>query len=270
MSFLLAVVLLAPAPQVDTSTKAVVAAASAYVDDYSTKMQNVLADELATQRVTHSGPVQMGDQNRTTKADLFITFLPAESVWIAVRDVREVDGTVVDDPNNIRVLMERTPLARLGGVIAQKNSQFNIGNISRTFNEPTLALLVLSSKHKGRFKFDLVSSTPGASSRVTVSFKERDRPTLIVGTNGAPVYTSGEISIDAATGRVEFTRLELTSGSVTAKIETTYGEDSKLKLWVPMLMREAYKQTAKGANESISCESTYTNYRKFETRAIIK
>ena len=264
-----AVVVMQPqAPAVDTSTKAVVAAASAYVESYSQKMQNVLADELATQRVTMYSPVH--DWRRTTKADLFITFLPAESLWIAARDVREVDGAVVDDPNNIRVLMQRTPLGRLGAVIAQKNSQFNIGNISRTFNEPTLALLIMTSKHKARFKFDRVRVSTDASPRVTISFKEQARPTLISGSNGAPVYTSGALLIDAASGRVEFTRLELTRGSVTATIETTYGEDQKLKLWVPVFMRETYEQTAKGFEETISCESTYTNYRQFETAAIIK
>lgn len=97
----------AQTPAADTSAKSVVAAASAYVESYSAKMQNVLADELATQRVTRNGPVH--DWKRTTKADLFITFLPVESVWIAARDVREVDGAIVDDPDNIRVLMERSP-----------------------------------------------------------------------------------------------------------------------------------------------------------------
>ena len=223
-------------PRVDTSAKAVVAAASAYVESYSAKLQNVLADELATQRATRDValPDGMRVTARTTKADMFITFLPAESVWIAARDVREVDGLVVNDPENIRVLMERTPLARLGAVIARKNAQFNIGNISRTFNEPTLALLVMSSKHKERFAFKRERISSDASPRITISFREKDRPTLIYGSNGAPVYTYGEILVDAATGRVETTRLELKLGSVKAKIETTYGENQKLKLWVPV------------------------------------
>jgi len=41
-------------------------------------------------------------------------------------------------------------------------------------------------------------------------------------------------------------------------------------LWVPTLMRETYTQTAKGLEEMVGCETTYTNYRKFETSAIIK
>ncbi|TAK16809.1 MAG: hypothetical protein EPO35_04570 [Acidobacteria bacterium] len=254
--------------QLDTSAKSVVAAASAYVDDYNTKMQYVLADERATQRVTFARPVN--DWTRTTKADLFITFLPAESVWIAVRDVREVDGTPVNDPDSIRALMDRAPLSRLGSVIAEKNARFNIGNISRTFNEPTLALLILTRKHRGRFRFDRVSVSADASPRVTISFKERDRPTLITGRNGAPVFASGILLIDAATGRVELTRIEVEMGSVTGKIETRYAEDPKLKLWAPSVMRETYSQSARGYEEMIACESTYTNYRKFDTSVVIK
>lgn len=268
--------LVAQKAAVNTSLKDVVAVASEYVDGYSTKMRNVLADEVATQRVTRDGPFQIW--TRTTTADLFITFLPAESIWIAARDVREVDGAVVDDPENIRVLMERTPLSRLGAVIARKNSQFNIGNVSRTFNEPTLALLVMAAKHKGRFKFHREAVSAGPSPRVTISFKEQDRPTLISGTNGAPVFTHGEIIVEPASGRVEFTRLELTTGTITAKIETTYGDNPKLGLWVPTVMRETYTQsnrqnyaeTGRASVEKINCESTYTNYRKFETSAIIK
>jgi hypothetical protein len=252
----------------DLSTKAIVAAASAYVDGYGTAMQNVLADETATQRLVFRGPVH--EQTRTTKADLFITFLPTESVWIAVRDVREVDGATIDDPNNIRVLMTHTPLARLGAVIARKNSQFNIGNISRTFNEPTLALLIMTSKHKARFKFDRVSVTSEASPHVTISFKEKDRPTLITGINGAPIYTSGTLVIDASTGRIESTRLKLRTGSVDASIETIYGNNARLKLWVPVSMIESYEQSATGFEQTVNCVSTYSNYRKFETSAIIK
>ena len=259
---------LAQAGKADTSVKAVVSAAAAYVERYNAKMQYVLADEVATQRLARAHAA--GVVTRTTKADLFITFLPAESAWIAARDVREVDGAPVNDANNIRAMMERAPLSRLGTVIAQKNAQFNIGSISRTFNEPTLALLILTDKHRGRFKFDVSSAAEAKEGWVTIAFKEHDRPTLISGTNGAPVYTSGVFQVDPATGRVEFTRLELSMETVTAKIETTYAEDAKLKLWVPALMREAYRQTARGFEETINCESTYTNYRKFDTSVIIK
>lgn len=259
--------LVAQSPTVNTSTKSVVAAASAYVERYETQMQFILADELATQRLTARNGAA---QTRTTRADFFLTFLPAESTWIAVRDVRAVDDAVVDDPNNIRALIDRAPLARLGAVIADKNSRFNIGHISRTFNEPTLALLVVTDKHRQRFRFDRARVSTGASPKVTLTFKEHDRPTLVSGVNGAPVFSRGELVVDAATGRIEHTAVSFQFQTVTAAIETSYAEDAHVGLWVPSMMRETYEQTARGHEETIRCVSTYTNYRKFDTTVIIK
>lgn len=259
---------LAQAARGDTPLKAIVSAASAYVESYNPKMQNVLADERAIQRVFGADGAER--QSRTTQADFFLTYVPADSTFIAVRDVREVDNALVDDPDNVRVLMTRTPLQRMGSVIADKNSRFNIGAITRTFNEPTLALLTLTAKHRGRFKFERTGVANGPGARVIIGFKERDRPTLVSGTNGAPVFSAGELIVDAATGRVEQTTIQFLFNTVSAKIETWYVEDPKLKAWVPSVMRETYEQAAKGFEQTIRCESTYTNYRKFETSAIIK
>ncbi len=256
----------APPSKVNLSAKAVSAAAAAYVDAYNPRMQNVLADEVAVQRVFGADGAEIG--TRITRADFFLTYVPADATWIAVRDVRDVDGAAVDDPDNIRVLMDRAPLWRMGSVITEKNSRFNIGNITRTFNEPTLVLLTLAKKHRDRFKFNRASE--GAGPRVTLAFKEEDRPTLVSGTNGVQVYSSGEILVDAATGRVEQTVVRFVLGDISARIETTYREDPKLKLWVPSVMREEYAVTAKGFEQTVRCVSTYTNYRKFETSAIIK
>ena len=252
----------------DTSIKAVVSAASAYVEAYNPKMQNVLADEVAVQRVLAPGGTEI--QARTTRADFFLTYLAADTTFIAVRDVRDVDGAAVDDPDNIRAMMQRAPLGRLGSAIAQKNSRFNIGAITRTFNEPTLALLVLTKRHRDRFKFDSSGAASGSSPRITIKFKERDRPTLVADTNGMPAFSSGQMTIDPATGRVEHTVIEFSLKSITARIETTYVEDAKLKVSVPSVMRETYEAIGNGLDQTIKCVSTYTNYRKFETSAIIK
>lgn len=260
--------LFAQKPAVNTSLKAVMAMASQYVDTYNPKMQNVLADEVAVQRVLAADGSEIA--TRTTRADFFLTYVPIDTTFIAVRDVRNVDGTIVDDPNNIRVLMERAPMWRTVSIIAEKNSRFNIGNITRTFNEPTLALLTLTKKHRDRFKFDRAAVSNDGAPRVTLRFKESDRPTLVAGTNGAPAFSAGEMVIDAASGRIEQTSFRFVLGTITAGIETVYAEDAKLKLWVPSVMRETYAQSAKGFEQTINCVSTYSNYRKFETSAIIK
>jgi hypothetical protein len=181
-----------------------------------------------------------------------------------------VDGAAVSDADDIGSLIRRAPLRRLGAVIAEKNARFNIGDVRRTFNEPTLGLLVASPVHRRRFTFDRMAVSRGASPIVTLKFTERDRPTLISGTYGEPVFTRGELDIDAATGRIERTRIEMTLGPVRAALATTYALDARLNLWVPAVMSERYEQTAGVLRQTITVETEYTNYRRFDTSVIIK
>jgi hypothetical protein len=254
--------------KIDTSPKAVVTAASTYVAGYQKDMAFVLADEVSAQQVAQASSSRV--QKRDTRAEFFLTYLPNEGAWISVRDVREVDGEPIKDTDDVRSLIQRAPLWRLASVIAEKNSRFNIGNVRRTFNEPTLGLLVVSALHQRRFKFDRVSVSNGTSPVVTLKFTERDRPTLIMGTVGEPVYTRGEVDVEAATGRIERTRMEMTLGSVHATLTTAYAPDAKLNLWVPAVMSERYEQTAGEQRQTITVETEYTNYRRFDTSVIIK
>lgn len=253
---------------IDTSPKAVVAAAGKYLTTYQQNMAFVLADEQAVQHLTQPS-INRTDERRT-RAEFFLTYLPNEAVWISVRDVREVDGLPVTDADDIRSLIQRAPLSRLASVIAEKNSRFNIGNVRRTFNEPTFGLLVLNTFQQRRFKFERVSVSAGTTPVVTLKFTERDRPTMITGMAGEAVYTHGELDVDADTGRVQRTRIEMTLGSVKASIATAYAPDAKLNLWVPAVMSERYEQSAGERRQTITVDTEYSNYRRFDTSVIIK
>jgi len=182
-----------------------------------------------------------------------------------------VDGSPVTDADDIRSLIQRAPLARLGAIISEKNSRFNIGNIRRTFNEPTIALLVVNPVNQKRFKFDRVSvSSSSTSPVVTLKFTEHDRPTLVSGIHGEPVYTHGELDIDAVTGCIERSRIELSVGTVRASLTTAYAPDGKLNLWVPAAMSERYENIDNIFRQIITVETEYSNYRRFDTSVIIK
>lgn len=258
----------AQSKKVDTSAKAVLASAVAYVRGYQSDMTFVLAEELATQTVaTPTGGLL---DSRRTLADFFLTYLPDEYTWISVRDVHNVDGAVIVDLDDIRSLLQRAPLGQQAALIAKKNSRFNIGNIRRTFNEPTIGLQVLSDLHYKRFKFERVGTSGGTRPIVTLKFTEHDRPTLITGTTGEPVYAHGELDVDAATGCVERTRIELNLKTVHAVLSTAYAPDGKLNLWVPAIMSERYENTAGALKQNITVDTEYTNYRRFDTKVIIK
>ena len=264
----------APAPPApDTSAKAVALAASHYVDDYQKQLSYLLAEESGTQEVYVSGPSGPPRQRRTTKAEVFLTFLEGDRVWLSVRDVTEVDGEPLEPKPDLRALLTAGPILGLARTLAAESSRFNIGSIARNFNEPTIGLLVLDGRHRGHFKFDRkkVESSAGGPI-VTLAFTEKEPPTLIHGLNGVDVFSKGELVVEAATGRVRQTTLEMSTGIVRAKLTTTFVEDTRLDIWVPNALTERYTDQVdiRHAYETTICESKYSNYRRFDVQVRIK
>jgi formate-dependent nitrite reductase membrane component NrfD len=258
-----------PGP-IDLSTKALVAAATGYVADYEERFKFLLADEDYTQRVYNaSGRLQ---RERHLKGELFLTFIPGDSEWIAVHDFAQVDGAPVPNREDLRAVLQKGDVTGTAARIAQRNARFNIGRLGRNFNEPTLALLLLDPKRVKNVDFqrgDVV--TVGDRKRVTLRFQEDGRPTLIRdAVTGQSIYAKGSLTIDGATGRVERTEFELISNHTTSQLVTDYEPDEKLGLWVPVLFRERYDDARDRDREVIQCEARYTNFRRFEVTGRIK
>ena len=76
--------------------------------------------------------------------------------------------------------------------------------------------------------------------------------------------------VDAATGRIERTMIQLENGDDRRRAVTEYTLDDKLKLWVPAVFNEAYSGRVGGVRETIRCEARYTNYRRFEVTGRVK
>ena len=255
----------------DISAGGVARAAQRYVDEYQHALSFLLAEEAGSQQVLgqQGGPVG----RRTTKAEIFLTFLDKERVWLAVRDVFAVDGEPVSDHVDLRSLLTSGPLSGLAQVLANQSSRFNIGSIGRNFNEPTLGLLVLDAGHRSQFKFERRRvEQVGDAMLVTLGFTETERPTLIHGVDNANVYSKGELIVEAGTGRVRRTFIELKQQEFHVQLTTTYRLDERLDIWVPDVFTERYERSAtrKDAAETITCESTYSNYRKFDVQIRIK
>ena len=259
--------LTAQAP-LNTSTKAVVAAASAYVVDYQSQLRFVVADETYTQDVTREPG---GKEHRVMSGELFLVFLAGDNEWIAVHDIAEVDGRKVTDRDGLRALLQQGEVSRVAKLVANRNAAFNIGGINRNFNEPTLPLLLLGPPRVGTVSFDRrrVDRTEQGA-RITLSFTDRGRPTLIRGARGGQIYSTGELIVDAATGRVERTLIRLEHGDIVAALSTEYTLDDKLNLWVPAVFNETYSGRVGGVRETIRCEAKYTNYRRFEVTGRVK
>lgn len=260
-------ILLAQAP--DLSTKSLAAAAMAYVADYEARFTFLVADEEYTQQVLD--PAGRQTARRQMQGELFLTFIPADHTWIAVHDIATVDDQPVPDRDGLRVLLQKGEVTRVAKQIADRNAAFNIGGIQRNFNEPTLPLLLLGPKRIKGVSFDrrqVVRHPDGT--RVTLAFAERDRPTLIRSVRGSAIHAKGELIVDAATGRIERTTLELEDGEIVARLSTDYAREDRLDMWVPSVFTERYEGAARGRREVIVCEARYTNYRRFEVTGRIK
>lgn len=258
----------APLPQA-TGTRDLVSAATAYVAKYQHEFAYLIADEAYQQTWIVEG---RAEQERQLTSEFFLTYLPADNEWLSIRDFVEVDGKTVGDRSTLPALLakrEQTP--GLIGKLVERNAQYNIGNIRRTFNEPTLPLLLLGDKRVGNVDFDRKSvTTEDGVTLATLEFVERGRPTL-VRIEGATGFNpaSGEIVIEAGTGVIRRTSFEMSYGRLKVRLITEYARDPKIGLWLPSLFTERYDATVK-PNETIFCRATYTNYRRFEVTGRIR
>jgi|RhiMethySRZTD1v2_1073278.scaffolds.fasta_scaffold18688_4 hypothetical protein len=273
-----------PAPRPDTSVAAVVEAAAAYVKEYQDQLTYVIADESYVQRILNQAPLDTSmPRSRTLKSEMFFMFGPADRVWMAIRDVIQVDGKPVDQRPDLRAALQLLPAPQVAGKFKTYNSRFNLGRVVRNFNEPTLSLLVLDPRYRDSVKFERrrVDRTGGAT-LVTLAFSQIKPPWLIHDLSLNPVFSTGELVIEAGTGRVRQAILKAKIGAVQMELTTVYAPEGKLGLWVPSSFREHYEEgiamgntrtqllTASGQYEEVTCEAKYSNFRRFETTAKIK
>jgi hypothetical protein len=202
-------------------------------------------------------------------------FIPAEAdgTWLTVRDVISVDGKPVRR-RLPELLASKSVRIRDLRALSRENARYNIGPILRNFNEPTLALLFLDSRYRGRFRFSdggLVA-VDGRSVR-KIQFTEVVTPT-IVRSDERDVRSSGALFVEPSTGRVLRTELTLTleKDGTQADIDVSYAMDDRLGLLVPVEMHESYGWARSRPDERIDCTAKYTDFRRFETsgRVIIR
>lgn len=251
-----------PAP--DTSLNGLVQKAADYVREYRNQLTYIMATERYTQTLT--GGLSQYDMDLTLASDVYFVFVPADKVWMAVRDVETVDGKVLKDRENVRALLN-SGQAGAARALKDKNARYNLGTIVRNFNEPTLSLLVLDDERRSRFTF--VRQKVGGG-KATLSFAEYASPTLIVNTDGLAAFSKGEFTMDVATGRIERAELRIRLGKVDATLTTTYRPDEKLKMWVPSRFDELYVGGNTKRAEHITGKALYSDYSRFDVEVRIK
>jgi len=258
------------ARKADPSVKALVAATQAYVATLESQLAYGVFDEDYTQAVDAA----TGDSQRTMHGELFLTFLPADHDWIAVHDVAEVNGEPVQDRETLQTLLQRAPLQAIGREVAERNARFNIGTITRNFNEPTLALLVLEPARASTFDFSIerVTDDETGTRLATLRFRERGdgHVTLIRSPRTGAVKSRGDFIVEVRTGRIRQAHFALDLPDTSVSLTTFFAHDARSDLWLPVLFQEHYERLKDGPHEVISCEAKYTNFRRFEVLGRIK
>ena len=176
--------------------------AAAYVDDYQKQLAAIVADEVYVQEIRAQDPAdEAAPRSRTLRGEVFFLFAAAERGWMAIRDVKEVDGAPLTGTTDVRATLRTLPAEQVADRMKSYNARYNIGRITRNINEPTLALLVLDATHRPRFRFKAEKPRQVSGRElVPLTFKERERPTLIRSPAGASIYTSGDLMVEPAAG----------------------------------------------------------------------
>jgi hypothetical protein len=204
---------------------------------------------------------------RQIRADLLM--LRMGDGWFAnFRDVAAVDGKPVKDRDARAMQLFAGAGGQQGPTytrIHQEGARYNLGNVRRTVNVPTMALFVLHPRHIGRFDFELAGteSVDGVATTV-VRFRETRGPTFIQTSRRDDVFASGRVWI-AADGSVRQTALHVDEreSGIRVRLEVTYREVASLGRLMPVEMRESYTNIPGDRLRSIEGRATYDNFRVF-------
>lgn len=182
------------------------------------------------------------------------------------RDVFELDARAVRDREDRLAklfLSNEAERFELADRLMEESTRHNLGNVNRTINIPTLALMFVHPRVRERFAF-AADGEDVVDGRLVqrVRYRETAKPTLIKTTRGRDLVLEGQLWIEGATGAVVKTALTAADPAVRATVTVTFRRDKKLAIWVPERMDEYYK--AYNALDEIFTTATYSNVRQFQ------
>ena len=283
LTLIIVSVLLLPPQKLDLQT--VLVRAAEYVRQYQREFALLICEERYLQEVTrqNEGPAgserwSLGGVGTTAEGRKLVSEFALvrvedadRTLWLAFRDVLEVDGRPVQDrTERLQRLFVAPPANALAQAqaIAKESARYNIGDLVRTMNVPTMGLEFLGTAMQKRSSFRKRGEETEQDVKAwVVAFEERERPTLIQTPEGQDVVTKGTIWIDPQTGRVLRTQIDpqLQRGLKT-RVTVSYAPDARLGMWVPVEMKEIYELESR----QITGEAKYSNYRRFETDVKLK
>ena len=163
---------------------------------------------------------------RQLVSDVLMVQLPGRP-WQSYRDVAEVDGQPVRDrADRVQKLFLSGGADRASRFqdIAVESARYNLGELRRDLNLPTVTLWLLRRENHPRFTFKRQKdeAVDGRNCRV-LAFKEKARPTLISTRNSGDIFLYGRVWLDQENGRVRRTELRFDRPVAGAEINDMLG-----------------------------------------------
>lgn len=274
-------------PAQSPSLEDVLRRASAYVEGFHQELSGIVAEELYVQQIVNAAGV-FGSSSltprRQLKSDLLLVRPAGGDRWVEFRDVFEVDGQPVRDRDErlTRLFLDQSASAsqQIQDIIAE-SARYNIGNIVRTINTPTLALTFLESGMQERFRFRRASSgspvvggTPGrltdpdstvfrtSTEMWVIDYEEVQRGTVIRTPQGRDLPARGRFWIDPDEGIVLMSELVVEDIDLRAAIDVSYQSQPLLGFLVPVEMRERYQ----ARRDRVEGRASYGRFRRFSVQ----
>ena len=262
----------------------VLARAGAYVTRFSETLSGAVAEERYDQFTTIPAargfgrfPNDGGERiRRSLRSDYLLVRPPGEDRYYGFRDVFEVDGQPVRDREQRLTELFLDPSAsadaQIQGIL-RDSARYNIGDVRRNFNVPTLALLFLEPGFRSRFAFERATDhdpqlgldRPAAGDGLWVVAYREDWPsTVIRGRGRSNLPAAGRFWIEAATGRVLASELTVEDSELRAVIAVRYAVDAGVGHLVPAEMRERYENHRQGSR--VDGTATYSGFRRFQVQ----
>jgi hypothetical protein len=260
---------------------ALIAQATAYVEDFVRKFSNVVAEERYVQDVVYAPQssllssdgsgnfVTVPSDHRELRSEFLLVRTSEVDDWLTFRDVVEVDGKPIGRPDDrlTKLFSEGGSAIERATRVASESARYNLLGSARTVNDPLLALALLQRRYRSRFRFTLrdVDRNVGPDAWA-VDFQERERPSMLQGRIGVDGVVKGRLWIDRVTGRVLKTDLVV---GTAVHVVTSFRFDEAFGIAVPFRMDERYAVESRGdfvVKGQATGTALYGRFRQFSVR----
>ena len=244
---------------------------SAYVETFQKQFGSMVSEERYQQSVRPGNNttairgrgISAQVEETVLVSDFLLVQIPGEG-WMAFRDVFERDGRKVRDREQRLAKLflaesnSRSALQQAKSIM-DESSRYNIGNVSRNFNVPTLVLTLLTPANRSRMRFEQGKKEDLGT---VVEFKETSQPTFIQTTGGRDLPVYGRFWVDPVDGTIRKSELHAVDATVEGHITVTFAPDEAAGMVVPVKMEERYRRGRDTGD--VRGVATYSKFRRFQ------